>query len=224
MAHHLPGRTPSGGLVGLPSGGRGLRPHPAAVSPLRLSKICRVLHRRRGRLSLTARRTPLAIGREILRNAQHRIMDPLYDVIRFSRPARLNRNSSVQSALLLALLGGSGIGTARALDTCLRLRRLFPFPQRGKPPPRRPLPPRPTASPPCPKAVTVSAYTQTAPAPWSLNPCPCLLLHSGRGFLVLASLVQPGNTALPRVPGSPSPTARAGPKCRIGGNPLPSFR
>ena len=54
MAHHLPGRAPSGG--------RGLRPHPAAVSPLRLSKICRVLHRRRGRLSLTARRTRSPMG------------------------------------------------------------------------------------------------------------------------------------------------------------------
>ena len=57
MSHHLPGRAPFGGLVGLPSGGRSLRPHPAAVSPLRLSKICQVLHRRRGRLSSSARRT-----------------------------------------------------------------------------------------------------------------------------------------------------------------------
>ena len=43
---------------------------------------------------------------------------------RFFRPAHLNRNHSVKSALLLIAFGGFGFGTARALGTCQTLHRI----------------------------------------------------------------------------------------------------
>ena len=76
--------------------------------------------------------------------------------------------------MLLAQLGGFGIGTARALDTCRCLRRRGILDRvGGQPPAGRPLPPSALPHPPCPIAVTVSVYTKTAPAPSSPTPCPC---------------------------------------------------
>lgn len=87
-------------------------------------------------------------------------------------------------------------------------------PKRGAAPARAPASPlglRP--HPPCPKAVTVSACAQTPPAPWSHNNCP-----------VKSSIRAGVSLSLPVWAWLAKPSLFVRPKCRIGRNPLPSFR
>ncbi len=85
--------------------------------------------------------------------------------------------------------------------------------KRGQPPAERPLPPRASGAPPCPIAVALSAYAQTAPAPSPPNPI--LFMRSIRGGVPLP---------LPVWAKSATSSLFVRPKCRVGGNPAPSFR